>query len=44
MMIQSVWKNLTGPAESQVLIPAEHLWWDFKRRPLSQKLITVMLE
>ncbi len=24
MMIQSVWKNLTG------LIPAEHLWCDFK--------------
>ncbi len=26
-MIQSVWKNLTG------LIPAEHLWCDFKYRP-----------
>ncbi len=26
-MIQSVWKNLTG------LIPAEHLWCDFKCRP-----------
>ncbi len=32
MMIQSVWKNLTL-AESQVLIPAEHLWCDFKYRP-----------
>ncbi len=29
MMIQSVWKNLTG----LLLIPAEHLWCDFKCRP-----------
>ncbi len=29
MMIQSVWKNLTG----LLLIPAEHIWCDFKCRP-----------
>ncbi len=32
MMIQSVWKNLTG------LIPAEHLWCDFKCRPWANDL------
>ncbi len=31
MMIQLVWKNLTGL--QKVLIPAEHLWCDFKFRP-----------
>ncbi len=32
-MIPSVWKNLYWSAERQVLIPAKHLWCDFKCRP-----------